>query len=427
MTIFISHHSSKIQIAEHLAQYLERKGFTCWVAPRDIPAGSQWDVAITQAIEGASALILLFCGQADQSVHVKREISIAENSSVTVYPIRLENIAPDRLGYFLQTSQWIDWIDQRDETLEQLIYALRAGLSSSSQPSVFVGEERGDNPSFQQQMIDDYSWPKKIVACKTDDLAHELAGRSIFQSCSMTFEDSVILPTGRTASLLFRGMLKSCADYPEDPFNGAPILTDTETFGVHPKHSTSRTMFVKKMLVDKLKKMGKKFPEENFHPMPGLVLEDDPFQKVRDFLRFHPPAVHAVAVAPSGEVIGYEIATYTDPDLLAADRCRVIEVSESGKRYIDEAQPSRSIVTVGMSVPLAARNLIIPIFDINKVGVFKRLVLLSEDPAIPASILRRHLNCYIITTQRVVDEAKIVPSDIIQNRAEMLEFIDKMD
>jgi hypothetical protein len=43
MAVFVSHHSSRQEVAEHLVGYLERHGVDCWLAPRNIRGGDSWD------------------------------------------------------------------------------------------------------------------------------------------------------------------------------------------------------------------------------------------------------------------------------------------------------------------------------------------------------------------------------------------------
>ena len=44
--IFLSHHSSKLELVTHLSRYLERNGLNTWYAPRNIHSGEVWDEAI---------------------------------------------------------------------------------------------------------------------------------------------------------------------------------------------------------------------------------------------------------------------------------------------------------------------------------------------------------------------------------------------
>lgn len=122
--IFISHSSSEAALASHLCAYLEKRDIICWIAPRDIPAGSAFDDEINKAIFDATAIVLLFSQKADGSPHIKRELVLATDYSKPIFPVRIEDIYPDRLRYQLATSQWLDWFDKRDEALEKLTSAL---------------------------------------------------------------------------------------------------------------------------------------------------------------------------------------------------------------------------------------------------------------------------------------------------------------
>jgi hypothetical protein len=126
---FISHHSSQIDAARHLARILERNGIKGWMAPDDIDPGMPFDKVIIEQIGRSDVILLLFCSRSDQSKHVKREIMLAEQNGKLIYPIRLETIQPDGLAYWLQDYQWIDWLDQRDDAIERMVATIRRQLS----------------------------------------------------------------------------------------------------------------------------------------------------------------------------------------------------------------------------------------------------------------------------------------------------------
>ena len=126
MQVFISHHSESAgDVALHVAQYLERHGIDCWVAPRDILPGEDWDAGVVRGLTSSGALVLLFSKQADDSKYVKRELMIAEDEELLVLPLRLEAVKPTALRLLLASPQWIDWMDRRDATLDRLVTRLR--------------------------------------------------------------------------------------------------------------------------------------------------------------------------------------------------------------------------------------------------------------------------------------------------------------
>lgn len=423
MLTFISYHNSKLQLAEHITNYLENHGIPCWLAERDAPVGSVWDDEITKALKKSSALVLLFCEQADMSRHVKREIQLAEKYGATLYPLKVQNVEPIHLAYFLEISQWISWLDHRDETLDRLVRSIKSkGAIKTATDKAIVQE-----PDLGVIDTKKHLWPKIFVSCANVDLASELCARLTFTISLRGFDESVVLPTGRTARKLFYGMIKCAHEFPADPFNGCQIFTDTETFGVYSGHDTSRSKFVKMALLEKLANIGKVIPEDNVHLLSGLILEKDPFAEINNLLKLNPPLVQIVSVSPVGEVLGYEIGTYNNADCLANDKCHVIELSEIGRRYIDSSQPSRSVVTIGMYVPISSRVLLLPILDVVKSQILRRLFLLGEDPSVPASLLTRNSNAMIVSTDEVCKKANIVPKISIGTKSDILNFISEVN
>ena len=118
--LFVSHPSTKAETAGHIERALNARGVSCWIAPRDVEPGEQWDVAIRSAIKETDAMLLLFCADSERSRQVKRELILADQFDKPIIPMRLERIEPHELSYHLADSQWIDWIEQRDEAIERI-------------------------------------------------------------------------------------------------------------------------------------------------------------------------------------------------------------------------------------------------------------------------------------------------------------------
>lgn len=70
---FVSHSRADSKAAQELVEFLESRGFDCWIAPRDIRPGADWALSILRAIDEAEALIVLRSGNSDSSGHVLRE------------------------------------------------------------------------------------------------------------------------------------------------------------------------------------------------------------------------------------------------------------------------------------------------------------------------------------------------------------------
>ena len=102
MRIFISYASAQQKTAEKICAFLEDGGKNCWIAPRDIPAGSNYGEEIIKGIEGSDAFVLVFDAAANESQHVLREVERAVNRKVPIVVYRLDDTVPSKaMEYFL--------------------------------------------------------------------------------------------------------------------------------------------------------------------------------------------------------------------------------------------------------------------------------------------------------------------------------------
>jgi hypothetical protein len=107
--VFISHSSKDKTVADAVCATFEANGIRCWVAPRDVPPGSNWGAAIVEAIQASRVMVLIFSGHANTSGQIAREVELAASQGVTIVPIRLEDVAPARsLQFFLSNIHWLD-------------------------------------------------------------------------------------------------------------------------------------------------------------------------------------------------------------------------------------------------------------------------------------------------------------------------------
>jgi hypothetical protein len=147
--VFISYSSSDKPIADRLCHALEEKGERCWIAPRDIPYGAEWQDAIMGALAEAGAMVLVFTRNTNESAHVRREVSAALEAGAIVIPFRTEEATPQgALRYNLINLHWMDATSPPLEAhIDELIATLKrlrdptadrpaplAGASSSPPP-----------------------------------------------------------------------------------------------------------------------------------------------------------------------------------------------------------------------------------------------------------------------------------------------------
>lgn len=141
MRIFISYASERRETAERVCAFLEAGGKKCWIAPRDIPAGSNYGEEIIKGIEGSDGFVLLFDKAANESQHVLREVERAVSKRLPIVVYRLDDTVPSKsMEYFLLSIQWLDAKEVSEQSLGELEGALNRQLGTSEQAKGNPGE-----------------------------------------------------------------------------------------------------------------------------------------------------------------------------------------------------------------------------------------------------------------------------------------------
>lgn len=107
--VFISYSSQNTLIADALKHHLEATGIRCFKAPDNILPGQVWEEAIAEAIINSRAMILVWSSQSQVSDQVKRELTLAVNSSKIIIPYKIDNVEPTgTFAYYLTNTHWLD-------------------------------------------------------------------------------------------------------------------------------------------------------------------------------------------------------------------------------------------------------------------------------------------------------------------------------
>lgn len=107
--VFLSHAAADRSAALAVLDGLERAGIRCWIAPRDVPAGSEYGQQIVDAVKGCRVFVVIFSSNANSSPHVRREVERAVSCDRSIVPFRVENITPTgAMEYCLGGTHWFD-------------------------------------------------------------------------------------------------------------------------------------------------------------------------------------------------------------------------------------------------------------------------------------------------------------------------------
>ena len=123
--IFISYSSKQKSIADGVCHYLEENGFKCWMAPRDIPVGSEYGDLIEEAIKKSKVVVLVFSQSASISKWVKGEINVAFAEDKPILPFRIdETEIKGGFRVMLNQMHWIDAFPRYADRLPDLVKSI---------------------------------------------------------------------------------------------------------------------------------------------------------------------------------------------------------------------------------------------------------------------------------------------------------------
>ena len=132
--IFISYSTIDIAQAETVRNVLEKNGLSCWMAPRDIPGGSNYTKEIPIAIRNCTVFVLILSKSAQGSQWVLKELDSAVNCGKVILPFMLEDcILNDEFNFLLTGAQRYAAYQKSAEAMETLISRIRGILNT--QPS----------------------------------------------------------------------------------------------------------------------------------------------------------------------------------------------------------------------------------------------------------------------------------------------------
>jgi hypothetical protein len=85
--VFICYANQDEEIANDVCSALESNGISCWMAPRDVTAGEDWDKAIMDAIPACRVVVIILSARSNDSPYCVGEIRTAFDLKKEILPI----------------------------------------------------------------------------------------------------------------------------------------------------------------------------------------------------------------------------------------------------------------------------------------------------------------------------------------------------
>lgn len=145
--VFISYSTIDTAQAETVRNVLEKNGLSCWMAPRDIPGGSNYTKEIPIAIRNCKVFVLILSKNAQNSHWVLKELDSAVNCAKVILPFMLEDCTlNDEFNFLLTGAQRYSAYQKTAEAMETLISRIR-GIISAEPGSEPVAKQTEEKPA----------------------------------------------------------------------------------------------------------------------------------------------------------------------------------------------------------------------------------------------------------------------------------------
>ena len=175
--IFISYSSNDFSQAETVRNVLEKNGLSCWMAPRDIPGGSNYTKEIPIAIRNCKIFVLILSKNAQGSHWVLKELDSAVNCGKVILPFMLEDCAlNDEFNFLVTGAQRYSAYQKKAEAMETLIGRIRGILDAPASVSdTQVQDAPAEVPVVQptpvtKPTVTEYFSDARCPACGSEDL-----------------------------------------------------------------------------------------------------------------------------------------------------------------------------------------------------------------------------------------------------------------
>ncbi len=169
--IFISYSTIDAVNAETVRNVLEKNGLSCWMAPRDIPGGSNYTKEIPNAIRNCKVFVLILSKNAQSSHWVLKELDSAVNCGKVILPFMLEEcVLNDEFNFLLTGAQRYAAYQKTAEAMETLISRIRGILDAPSAEPVVTDTVEPEEKTPTAPKAPVYLGQVKCPACGGEEV-----------------------------------------------------------------------------------------------------------------------------------------------------------------------------------------------------------------------------------------------------------------
>ena len=120
--VFISYSTINSDLANKICYLLEQNKLKCWIAPRNIPSGTNYIEEITDGIKSTKIVVLVYSSYSQASKYVNNEVNMAFSNNKPILSFNIDNSLPsEEMEYNLKVSQWLPAYPNPEDEFETLV------------------------------------------------------------------------------------------------------------------------------------------------------------------------------------------------------------------------------------------------------------------------------------------------------------------
>ena len=146
--VFISYSRKDDAIMRRIVAFLRGEGINVWVDNEKLVPGTPiWEEEIEKAIKAAGAIVVVMSPDSKNSEWVRREISLAEQDRIRIFPVLVSGDEDSAITIRLITKQFVDIRKNENVGLSSLSTNLLDYLNAETSPEAITSSVVESKPS----------------------------------------------------------------------------------------------------------------------------------------------------------------------------------------------------------------------------------------------------------------------------------------
>lgn len=161
--VFVSYSSKDKLVADAMVHVLEEMRVRCWIAPRNILAGTDYADAIDGAIKKAKVVVFVCSQSSLESIWCKSEINLAVSNEKIIVPFKIDEASTvGGWNLYLAKAHWIDAVPDPKEKFGEIVRSVTSllGRDEDSTPV-----PTGESASVESESV----FKERVRKFKTND------------------------------------------------------------------------------------------------------------------------------------------------------------------------------------------------------------------------------------------------------------------